>query len=245
MSKKRFVWKVLLRLNLLTKDNENDYIAEVSTVGNTARNEDVAQAIIDEGSEIKYDTVLSILNQSDRIKRTFLAEGRGVQDGVSHIAPRVSGIWDGANAKYDAETNSLGFDMFMSPETRETLKDVGVEVVGLKDNGAYIGTVINAITGKADGVITPNEDLVIEGAKIRVAPDDDVNCGVFFTDTQTGEKVRVMKRFTQNDPKKIIARVPELPTGKYSLSVVTAFSNSKQLLKSPRTVVYEQILSVE
>jgi hypothetical protein len=245
MSKKQFLWKVFMRTNLLTKDNENDYIAEVSTVGNTARNEDIANAIIAEGSEIKYDTLLNILNRSDRIKRAFLIEGRGVQDGVAHIAPRVSGSWEGANAKFSGDTHSLGFDMTMAPELREELKDVGVEVLGMKDSGAYIGTVTDASTGKATGVITPNEDVIIEGAKIRVAPDDDENCGVFLTRAQTGETVRITKRYTQNDPSKIIARVPELSAGQYTLSVVTAFSNSKQLLKTPRTIVYEQPLSVE
>ena len=64
-----FFWKVLLRLNLLTKDVDNDYTAEVSTMKNTFRNEDIAKSIIAEGSEITYDTLLSIINQHDRIIR--------------------------------------------------------------------------------------------------------------------------------------------------------------------------------
>ena len=39
---KNYIWKIWLRLNLLTKDVDNDYVAEVSTVGNTVRNEDIA-----------------------------------------------------------------------------------------------------------------------------------------------------------------------------------------------------------
>ena len=166
-------------------------------------------------------------------------------DGVAHITPRVFGVCNGANAKYSEETNSLGFDMIMAPVLRELLNDIGVEVVGLKNSGAYIGLVTDADTGLANGVITPGEDIIIEGSKIRIAPEDDVNFGVFFTNTETGEIVRIEKRFTQNDPKKIIARVPQLPAGKYSLSIVTAFVNNKQLLKSPRTIDYVQTLSVE
>ena len=55
----QFFWKVWLRLNLLTVDVDNDYTAEVSTLGKTMHNADIAQAIINEGSEIKYDTLLS------------------------------------------------------------------------------------------------------------------------------------------------------------------------------------------
>jgi hypothetical protein len=32
---KNYLWKVWLKLNLLTKEVENDYIAEVSTTGRT------------------------------------------------------------------------------------------------------------------------------------------------------------------------------------------------------------------
>ena len=60
-------WKVWLRENLLTKDVDNDYIAEVSTEKNTLRNEDIARMIVEEGSEIKYDTLQSVINQHDRI----------------------------------------------------------------------------------------------------------------------------------------------------------------------------------
>ena len=51
-----YYWKVWLRPNLLTKDDDNDYIAEVLTQKDTLHNENIANAIIKEGSEIKYDT---------------------------------------------------------------------------------------------------------------------------------------------------------------------------------------------
>ena len=74
-------WKVWLKPNLLTKDIDNDYIAEVSTSKQTLRNEDIAQRIVDEGSEIKYDTLLSIINQHDRIIREAVCDGYSVLTG--------------------------------------------------------------------------------------------------------------------------------------------------------------------
>lgn len=68
-------WKVWLRLNLLTADVDNDYIAEVSTTKTTLHYEELARRIVAEGSEIKYDTLLSILSQRDRIVRQALQEG--------------------------------------------------------------------------------------------------------------------------------------------------------------------------
>ena len=84
-------WKVWLTPNLLTKDIDNDYIAEVSTSKQTLRNEDIAQRIVDEGSEIKYDTLLSIINQHDRIIREAVCDGYSVLTGVGQYSPRVTG----------------------------------------------------------------------------------------------------------------------------------------------------------
>lgn len=239
-----YIWKIWLRLNWLTKDNDNDYTAEVSTVGDTARNEDIVQAIIDEGSEIKADTLLSILNQGDRIKRSFLANGRSVQDGVCHITPRVYGAWEGANAKFDESINSVGLDMVAAPEMRELLKLVKIELLGVKNSGAYIGRVIDATTGESDGCITSDGDLVIEGDKIKILPENEAGIGIFFENIETAEKFQVDRRLTQNGPKKIIARTPILPLGKYSLTIVTQFSKGQQLLKDPRIIVFEKTLEV-
>lgn len=91
----------------MTKDVDNDYTAEVSTVGKTLRNENIAQRIIDEGSEIKYDTLLSIINQRDRIVREALQEGTSVLTQVCQLTPRIIGSWIGATAKFDPEKHKI------------------------------------------------------------------------------------------------------------------------------------------
>ncbi|MFT3738526.1 MAG: DNA-binding domain-containing protein [Breznakibacter sp.] len=244
MASSKFSWKIWLRLNLLTKDVDNDYTAEVSTLGSTKRNEDIARLIVAEGSEIKYDTLLSILNQSDRIKRETLQAGSSVLDGVCHITPRVTGAWLGASAKFDSSVHKITVDMIPSAELREALKDVGIEVLGVKDSGAYIGLVTDTLTGATDGTVTPGEDILIEGDKLRVAPDDDATMGVFFIDA-SGTAVPVSRRLTQNDPKKLLARVPVLPAGEYTLQVRTRYSRNTTLLNESRLIDYPRKLAVK
>ena len=52
------------------------------------------------------------------------------------------------------------------------------------------------------------------------------------------------RQLTQNDPSKLIARVPTLADGNYTLRIVTQFSTNKQLLKEPRTIEYKKFLTV-
>lgn len=58
----KFKWQYFLKDNQLTKDDLNDCVAEVN-IRDTMRNEDIAQQIIDEGSEIKHDTLVYIFTQ--------------------------------------------------------------------------------------------------------------------------------------------------------------------------------------
>ncbi|MGC3978955.1 MAG: DNA-binding domain-containing protein [Paludibacteraceae bacterium] len=173
MASTKFFWKVWLRPNLLTKDVDNDYIAVVSTVNNTRRNEDIARSIIDSGSEIQYDTLLNILNRSDGVIREMLQSGESVQTGVCRLSPRVSGSWIGSSATFDPSVLKITLDITPTAEMREALTSVGVEVLDVKGSGAYIGLVTDTATNRTDGTITAGDDVMIEGDKIRISPDGD------------------------------------------------------------------------
>ena len=218
-------WKVWLRLNLLTKDVDNDYTAEVSTMKNSLRNEDIAQRIVNEGSEYKYDTLLSIINQHDRIIREAVMDGYSVLTKTCQYTPRVLGPWIGSSAKFDPEKHKVTLDITLSSEMREALSHVGVEVLTVKDT------------------ITPGDDIRIEGEKIRVSGEA-AGVGVFFI-ASDGTEHPVTRRLTTNDPKCLLARVPsDLADGQYTLRIVTQFSNTTTLLKEPRTIEYERPLTV-
>jgi hypothetical protein len=238
-----YLWKVWLRLNQLTKEVDNDYIAEVSTINNTRRNEDIARRIVDDGSEIRYNTILNILNRADEVVRNYLQQGESVLTGNCHLSPRVTGSWLGSSAKYDASVHKITLDMTPSAAMRESLTEVGVEVLGVKESGAYIGLVTDTATGLSDGTITAGDDILIEGDRLKVMPEDEEGLGVFFVGSGGGI-TPVTRRLTQNEPKTLIARVPELAAGKYTLRVITRFTAGSALLKEPRTIEYEKELTV-
>jgi hypothetical protein len=155
----------------------------------------------------------------------------------------VQGAWIGSDARFDPQTHKITLDMMPSAEMREALKQVGVEALGVKDGGAFIGRVTDGPTGRTDGVITPNEDLIIEGAKLKIAPDDDDTLGIFFVSAD-GSSRKVTNRMLQNDPKKLIVRIPDLASGEYTLQVVTKFTSGNIPLKEARTIAYEKKLTV-
>ena len=247
---KKFTWKLWLLPNLLTKDAANDYIADVSTAGTTLRNEDIARQIVNERSELRYETILSALNERDAVVRNAVLGGFSVLDGNVHLAPRVKGAWEGTAHLFDPKQHKITVDATPSAEFRKALEEeVGVEVLGEKiGGGAFIGLVTDVATGKTDGTISPYGTLNIDGEKIKIAPVDENGApeeglGVFFV-AADGAKTASIFGLSLNDPKKIICTVPPLAPGSYKLQIATRYTSGNKLLKEPRSISYELPVTV-
>lgn len=238
----KFIWKVWLRLNLLTKDVDNDYIAEVSTVGKTLRNEDIARLFVESGSEVQFETALDILNRADRLRREKLQEGYSVQTGVCHCMPRVLGNWIGARTAFDPNGHKITLSITPTAEMRAALAEVGVEVLGVREGGAFIGLATDVTTGLTDGTITPGGQIIIAGDKMKVEPLGEAGVGVFITDDTNEYELTPL---AVNRPKEIIALIPpSLAPGTYSLYVATRHTGSTPLLKEIRRINYATPLVV-
>ncbi|MDR2765059.1 MAG: DUF4469 domain-containing protein [Tannerella sp.] len=240
---KKYYWKTWLRPNYLTKAT-NDYVAEVATTGRTLHNQDIARQYVEMGSELQYETVLDVLNRADRLRREKLQEGYCVQTGVCHHAPQIVGSWIGATASHDPELHRLTLSSVPTAEMRTALGEVGVEVLGIREGGAYISLVTDVTTGLTDGTLTPGGQIIIAGDRIKIEPvKGEAGIGVFLTDGVSDDYP--VTPLAINHPKEIIALVPaNLPTGTYTLFAVTRYSNGDRLLKDPRRITYTTPLIV-
>jgi hypothetical protein len=155
----------------------------------------------------------------------------------------VTGNWIGSTEPFDPKKHKITCDLTTTDELRKALEEVGVEVLGVKESGARIGLVTDVITGKTDGTITIDNDIIITGEKIRIEPVGEEGLGVFLVDAN-GIETLVTHPLTQNDPKKIICRTPILGAGAYTLKIVTRFTQGATLLNQPRTITYHQLLTV-
>jgi hypothetical protein len=238
-----FIWKVWLRENFLTKEVKTDYVAEVATTGKSLRNEDIARMLKNEGSELHLQTLIDILNHSDELRCERIQQGFSVQTGICHITPRITGNWTDSSQPFDPKKHKITCDFTSTAELRKALEAVTVEVQGVRDSGARIGLVTDITSGKTDGTLTVDGEIIITGEKIRIEPLDKEGVGVIFLDAFGGESP-VHTPLIQNDPKKVICRVPALETGTYKVEIVTYYSNGSTLLKQPRAIVYELPLKV-
>lgn len=243
---KKYFWKIVLIANNLTKDDEMDYYAECLTINTTATNRDIAAKIVAERSEYRLDTIFNILEQGDAIAREMLLNGRAVSNRNFHMAPRPKGRWSRSRFIPDYKRNRASVAVTLTSDFRKKLLEVGFDVLGLRNNVAYINSVTDVFTESTDGIITPDSYIRIVGDRIKIVPAATATNeeGLYFVDT-AGVRTKVIGRMADNKPKSILGRVPALPVGQYTLEIVTFFSgNSVKPLSTPRTITYSQPLKV-
>ena len=240
---KDYYWEFYLRDNPLTKDDMNDCVAEVKTGPKTLRSEDIAKEIKRRGSETEYETILSIVSQHNGIIEENLLNGQSVMTDLCQFTPRIPGAFPSSKAQFDPAVNKMTLDIVLSKRMREALKKVKAISLGAKPDVAGIDLVTDTASGLTDGSITANDDIRIDGSRIKVAGDEAV-VGVFFVTEDGSKTFKVSRRLTQNDPSRILARVPELADGNYILRIVTQYMHSSQLLKEARVVEYGKLLTI-
>ena len=234
---KKYVWKVYLRPNTLTKDNDRDCIADVHSHAQTQRNEDIAALITKERSEFRAETILNILNMRDKAVLTLIQDGLSFMDGVVQISPRVSGVWENENSPYDEKIHKRTVDMIPTADFRNALESITVKVLGAKETTAKIASVTDTATGLTDGTLTIGDDVLLEGEKLKVDEKDPLQ-GVFFV-TEDGTEHKTERRLSLNKPTQILARVPQnLPEGKVRVVVRTKYTHGGIPLKELRELVY-------
>lgn len=239
MAEKTFL-TVDLYDNVLT-EKPNDYSGKVNITG-TVRNTDVAERIVNERTEYRYDTIVNILGMSDKIKAKALAEGKSVVDGMGQWLLNINGPIEGEKPVFDANIHRFG--VTFTPG-RDLLKYLKLLVANFRI--ATTGPVVNGFTDSTtkliNQMITPNAPAIINGANLLIKGDDP-SVGIYFTPDGVGKTPIKVDLIVSNTTSQIIIQVPNLPDGQYLLSITTQAGASYTLVKQPRTYQFPILLSV-
>jgi hypothetical protein len=85
----------------------------------------------------------------------------------------------------------------------------------------------------------------ILGSKIKVEGSDPA-CGVWFVSQAAGSvRTKVTENLGLNKSAEIMALIPALSAGTYKLEIVTRVSGGAALLKEPRVIKAESVLTVQ
>lgn len=234
----QLILSVDLYENALT-EKQGDYTGKPRITG-TLRNPDIARRIIERGCEMRYDTLLYILNMSDEEKVKAVAEGKSVVDGVGQYIINVSGPFDGSTAPFDPAKHKLGVSYTMGKLLQAALKLVKVQTTQAT-TGPVINSIIDVTTGELNNHLTGGGPAVISGSNIKIAGDDP-SVGIFLT--KTGGTPIKAGLLIHNNPSQITFMLPALEDGEYKLSLTTQYASSNKQVKDPRTNALPVLLLV-
>jgi hypothetical protein len=176
-----------------------------------------------------------------------IVRGEVVHFGLGYVTLDVEGVFIGDVPEWNPEKHKLVASITATKELRETLKVTPVHIIGMAPDRAAIAQVTDVTTGKVNELLTPGGMVNIKGARIRIEGDDPA-VGLFLTsqDTRQAEQIPATA-IGMNDPSKVMFVVPAtLAAGSYLMSIVTQVTtNPKHLLNAPRTITFNQILTVE
>lgn len=213
-------------LDLAVTEAKGDYYGRTkpSTV---LDNEAIADRIKAKGSEFQKSTLVALFNQGDEERVAGLAEGAAIKTGWAHGRLGVEGVFYDMN--FDRTKQKLTVKVHATKAVLEQIKNVQVEVVGIADTAPMPMNAFDTETEQTNSTITPGEVLQLEGNNLKVVGSSS-DTGVWFVSEDDGMRTQATKIYT-NEPMTLLLKVPDLPTGNYSVEVATQFSKNTETKK--------------
>ena len=233
--------------NVLT-ENPNDFYLRIVSEASLSIN-DISQSASKRGGA---DVSPAAMTHAVRLWLGEMAyracDGFAINAEWFTVQPVVKGVFNSPAEKFNPAKHTIVFDFKQGSRMRKELAGIQVQILGVASSGLSIAQVADVRTGSVNDLLTPGRNLRITGNRLRIAGANPAN-GIFFICWETGERTKVdMQDIVTNNPSELLIIIPDLNEGTYQLEVTTQFgsgTSNSQLLKEPRTTVFDRILTVE
>lgn len=233
--KKRVEWGVgLYPYNL---SDEPVYYPRVSQRGSVTLDELAAELERRTGI-YRRDSVKAIVSIMESIIEDYLIDGYAVSGKLGTLSPSVTGMWNFDRLSPAARAENRAVVRYtMSPHMKESFDNPLFHTTVRGVTGPSIGDIKN-MYALSDGRETwRSRDLLIISGRYLLMNGDLPERGLYFIDAVTGEVAAHLRPedLLQHGRCEIIARVPELPDGRYRLRIVSQCTTSPRPLRHPKT----------
>ena len=161
----KYVWPVQLRENLVTEDT-NDYVATVKTFTVTKTLDDILNAIVDEGTEYKKETLQGIYLRIERKIRETVCSGYPVTTDNARFAPTITGSFDSHGEVLEGSTAKCGINIQPTDKMTKELAKVKIHVDSVLEQGG--AKMLRSIKKAFDMVKQEDPDTAITVHTIRM-----------------------------------------------------------------------------
>ncbi len=171
----------------------------------------------------------------------IIEEGGAINTGLMKAAPAIKGKFNNATDSYDPARHTFYYSANLAQPLKEKAAKMKMNKVQPPATGPVITVVKDSISQLTDGTMTAGGVLDIYGLRLKVFPETGGN-GVFFIAVDGTE--HQAETLIENKPSRIIAMIPALPQGDYTLEVRTNFTGSNTPGKQLRIAAYRTAMSI-
>ena len=230
--------KYFLLDNPLT-ERPDDYAAQTVATRAYSRNE-IIDLLLRKGTLVTRTDAVAVLNIVEEVVVDIIRDGGTVNLPLFNTSFSISGVFDGPMDTFDPSRHKLNVNLTKGTLLRNAEREVRVQKTDVGTTMPAIIEVKDAISGTTNETLTPNGVIQLWGSNVKV-DGDHADVGLWFV-PETGDAVKATV-LVSNKPSSVIAMIPALAAGAYTLRLVTQHSGSN-LLKTPRTIVYDRTLTV-
>jgi hypothetical protein len=206
--------------------------------------DDLIKIAVARRTDLNPTTLKAAAEILDEVALECILKGDSVHYGLGYHRLDVKGIFLGDNASWDSRQHRLIPSITPVSILREGANSASVKVRGMASVGTFINSVTDVTSGEVNAILTPGGGVNVTGSKIKIAGDYLSN-GLYLENMEGAIFQIPMTSILINDPSKLSFIVPvDIAHGDYKLRVVTQFTTSSNILKEPRTYIFEYPLTI-
>ena len=230
--------KYALLENLLTP-NPDDYVAQVQNVISHDLSS-VIEKMLEGGSTITKTDALAVLNRFFEVLTRISKDGETVNLDLFRTNLSITGVFDSASDSFDPKRHSININANAGRLLKEAIGKVKLEKTSTAEALPHIMEVKDSVSRTVNQHITANGVIEVVGSLLRIAGDHPKN-GLYFVaaDGKTTKAITLI----DNKPARLIAMVPNLSSGEYSLQITSQYTSGK-FLNKPRTGHFHKVFTV-
>jgi hypothetical protein len=103
-----------------------------------ATSSDIAQQIVENGSRLNHDQIMSIFAAYERIARKNLKEGNVIANPLMNLRPRISGSFTDVRNGFNSAAHKYTVDALPTLQAIEAIKTAAAKMLGVKVDEVYI-----------------------------------------------------------------------------------------------------------
>jgi hypothetical protein len=228
-----------LDLNKLMSGS-NDYTAQPINV--TSYSEaDIINKIMEIGAGLTKSDVLSVVEALKQVIVRIVADGGAVNTELFSASFSIAGVYTPTQV---VDTRSVRLNLQPGRILRAAIRDIPTRRVDNVNTGGLIHSVQDVKTGSVNDALTPDRNLRIHGAKLKVVGTD-ASIGVYFVNVTNGARIKVDPTdIVTNNPTELLVVIPPLAVGTYNVQVMTQYTHGSSQLTTPRTITFDKPLTI-